>query len=158
MLTSFGGKCLTRLPALNWHDSSQRWHCSPANWIPRLILDESGGWASGAHFYRPHSKEREKLSELHSYVRAPVSQKHWQLYQNLGKQNTTEGNTQIEPALQSSCPNLVMEDFRKLRLISSFFQANPSNPKLPAYRHHQKLLTDIQQALQAVISYYVTPM
>ena len=37
----------------------------------RLILDESGGWADGAHFYLPNSTERETLSELHGYVRHP---------------------------------------------------------------------------------------
>lgn len=122
----------------------------------RLILDESGGWASGAHFYRPHSKEREKLSELHSYVRAPVSQKHWQLYQNLGKQNTTEGNTQIEAGAPIFMSEFGYGGLPEIEANFKLFQAN-GNPKLPAYRHHQKLLTDIQQALQACDLLYIYP-
>ena len=41
----------------------------------RLIVDESGGWArTAAHAYVPGSKEGVPFNEIHSYLKAPVTQ------------------------------------------------------------------------------------
>ena len=114
----------------------------------RLILDESGGWADGAHFYLPHSKERTSLSELHSYVRAPVSEKHWKLYQNLGSSDLKEGNTLIQAGAGLFVSEFGFGGLPEIEANCSLFEKQ-GNPLLPAYRHHHKILDDLRSALQA---------
>ena len=114
----------------------------------RLILDESGGWADGAHFYLPHSKERTSLSELHSYVRAPVTEKHWKLYQNLGSTDTKEGNTLIQAGASIFVSEFGFGGLPEIEANCSLFKKQ-GNPLLPAYRHHHKILDDLRCALEA---------
>ncbi len=114
----------------------------------RLILDESGGWANGAHFYLPHSTQREALTELHSYVRAPVSDKHWKLYQTLGNQDTEEGNTKIKAGAGLFVSEFGFGGWPEFEANCAQFQAE-GNPKLPAYRHHHKILKDLRDALKS---------
>ncbi|MDG1667784.1 MAG: glycoside hydrolase family 2 TIM barrel-domain containing protein [Opitutae bacterium] len=114
----------------------------------RLILDESGGWADGAHFYLPHSTERETLSELHSYVRAPVSEKHWKLYQDLGKTDTNEGNTEIKAGTGLFVSEFGFGGLPEIEANCTLFEEH-GNPKLPAYRHHQKILKALKHSMAA---------
>ena len=114
----------------------------------RLVLDESGGWADGAHFYLPHSTERKSLAELHSYVRAPVSEKHWELYQTLGRKDTNEGNTEIKAGAGLFVSEFGFGGLPELEANCEQFQAE-GNALLPAYRHHHKILNDLRIALSA---------
>jgi hypothetical protein len=114
----------------------------------RLVLDESGGWADGAHFYLPNSTERKSLAELHSYVRAPVSEKHWKLYQTLGNQDTVEGNTKIKAGAGLFVSEFGFGGLPELETNCEEFQAK-GNALLPAYRHHHKILNDLRAALTA---------
>ena len=114
----------------------------------RLILDESGGWADGAHFYLPNSTERETLSELHSYVRAPVSEKHWKLYQNLGKTDTNEGNTEIKAGAGLFVSEFGFGGLPEIEQNCLLFREH-GNEKLPAYRHHHKILKGLKQSMAA---------
>ena len=117
--------------------------CDPT----RLILDESGGWASGAHFYSPWEHKKVNLVELHSYVRAPVNDNHLKLYRELGQSNDIVGRTKIKagdkifisefgygglPNLESTCLK-----FRK-----------SGNSNLPIYRQHFKIKKSIETALK----------
>ena len=102
----------------------------------RLILDESGGWADGAHFYLPNSRERETLSELHSYVRAPVSEKHWKLYQDLGKTNTNEGNTEIKAGAGLFVSEFGFGGLPEIEQNCLLFRQHGNEKYQP--RHHQK--------------------
>ena len=112
----------------------------------RLILDESGGWADGAHFYLPHTQERQKLSELHSYVRAPVDQKHWELYQNIGKEDTIEGNSNIKAGSPIFMSEFGFGGWPEIETNYERFQKE-GNPLLPAFRHHAQLTKAIDKAL-----------
>lgn len=114
----------------------------------RLVLDESGGWADGAHFYLPYSTERKSLAELHSYVRAPVTEKHWKLYQTLGNTDTKEGNTEIKAGAGLFVSEFGFGGLPELEANCEQFQAE-GNPLLPAYRHHHKILNDLRAALSA---------
>ena len=114
----------------------------------RLILDESGGWADGAHFYLPNSTERETLNELHSYVRAPVSEKHWKLYQNLGKTDTNEGNTEIKAGAGLFVSEFGFGGLPEIEQNCLLFREH-GNEKLPAYRHHHKILKGLKQSMAA---------
>lgn len=114
----------------------------------RLILDESGGWANGAHFYLPFTKKREALSELHSYVRAPVNEKHWKLYQGLGNCDTNEGNTEIKAGKGLFVSEFGFGGLPEIGTNCELFEAQ-GNALLPAYRQHQKLRKDIQAAIQS---------
>lgn len=114
----------------------------------RLILDESGGWASGAHFYLPHSTEKQTLSELHSYVRAPVSEKHWKLYQDLGKTDTNEGNTEIKAGTGLFVSEFGFGGLPEIEKNCQLFQKH-GNEKLPAYRHHHQILDALKQSMDA---------
>lgn len=114
----------------------------------RLVLDESGGWAEGAHFYLPHSRKRQRLCELHSYVRAPLDQNHWELYQNIGSVDTVEGNTQINAGTPIFMSEFGFGGWPEIETNYRLFQEQ-SNPKLPAYRHHEKLTKDMSEALIA---------
>ncbi len=114
----------------------------------RLILDESGGWADGAHFYLPNSTERETLSELHSYVRAPVSEKHWKLYQNLGKTDTNEGNTEIKAGAGLFVSEFGFGGLPEIEQNCLLFREH-GNEKLPAYRHHHKILKGLKESMAA---------
>ena len=113
----------------------------------RLILDESGGWASGAHFYLPNSKEPTDLSEVHSYVRAPVSEKNFAIYQNLGNDATTEGNTKVEAGIGIFMSEFGYGGLPEIEANCQRFQAE-GNPKLPAYRHLHSLKKALKQALK----------
>ena len=114
----------------------------------RLILDESGGWADGAHFYLPNSTERETLSELHSYVRAPVSEKHWKLYQDLGKADTNEGNTEIKAGAGLFVSEFGFGGLPEIEQNCLLFREH-GNEKLPAYRHHHKILKGLKESMAA---------
>jgi len=114
----------------------------------RLILDESGGWADGAHFYLPNSTERETLSELHSYVRAPVSEKHWKLYQDLGKTDTNEGNTMIKAGAGLFVSEFGFGGLPEIEQNCLLFRQH-GNEKLPAYRHHHKILKGLKESMAA---------
>ena len=114
----------------------------------RLILDESGGWADGAHFYLPNSTERETLSELHSYVRAPVSEKHWKLYQDLGKTDTNEGNTEIKAGAGLFVSEFGFGGLPEIEQNCLLFREH-GNEKLPAYRHHHKILKGLKESMAA---------
>lgn len=110
----------------------------------RLILDESGGWADGAHFYLPYSRKREKLAELHSYVRAPVSEKHFKLYQNLGTTDTHEGNTEIKAGTPIFMSEFGFGGLPEIETNYTLFQKH-GNPLLPNHRRHRELLQDIKK-------------
>jgi hypothetical protein len=114
----------------------------------RLILDESGGWANGAHFYLPKSTQRETLSELHSYVRAPVSEKHWKLYQDLGKADINEGNTEIKAGTGLFVSEFGFGGLPEIEQNCLLFSKH-GNEKLPAYRHHHKILKGLKQSMAA---------
>lgn len=114
----------------------------------RLILDESGGWADGAHFYLPYSTERQTLSELHSYVRAPVSEKHWKLYQDLGKTDTNEGNTAIKAGTKIFVSEFGFGGLPEIEKNCQLFREH-GNEKLPAYRQHHKILKALKHSMGA---------
>lgn len=114
----------------------------------RLVLDESGGWADGAHFYLPNSDKIESLSELHSYVRAPVSDYFWQLYQDLGKRDIVEGNVEIKKDSGIFVSEFGFGGLPEFEENCRLFKEH-GNPKLPAYRHHHKILKDLQDAMAA---------
>ena len=114
----------------------------------RLVLDESGGWADGAHFYLPKSDKIESLSELHSYVRAPVSDYFWQLYQDLGKRDIVEGNVEIKKDSGIFVSEFGFGGLPEFEENCRLFKEH-GNPKLPAYRHHHKILKDLQDAMSA---------
>ena len=114
----------------------------------RLILDESGGWSSGAHFYKPKSYERQKLAELHSYVRAPVNERHWNLYQNLGNQDTKEGKTKIKAGVGIFVSEFGFGGLPEIEANFLKFKKF-GNQKLPAYRHFERLFHDLKAAIQA---------
>ena len=122
----------------------------------RLILDESGGWASGAHFYHPHTTERKKLAELHSYVRAPVSNKHWQLYQSLGLSNIKEGHTEIKSGMGIFVSEFGFGGLPEIDANCRRFQQH-GNAKLPAYRHFHKLQKDLNNAIDACELRHIYP-
>lgn len=114
----------------------------------RLVLDESGGWVDGAHFYLPNSRERKSLAELHSYVRAPVSEKHWKLYQSLGHENTNIGKTNIKEGVGIFVSEFGFGGLPELEANCEKFQAE-GNALLPAYRQHHKILNDLRASLSA---------
>ena len=116
--------------------------CDPT----RLILDESGGWASGAHFYSPWEHEKMNLVELHSYVRAPVSNKHLKLYKNLGKSNDIVGRTKIKTGDKIFISEFGYGGLPNLESTCLKFKKS-GNPNLPIYRQHFKIKKAIEIAL-----------
>ncbi|MEX0326492.1 MAG: glycoside hydrolase family 2 protein [Puniceicoccaceae bacterium] len=113
----------------------------------RLVLDESGGWADGAHFYLPNSEKIESLTELHSYVRAPVSDYFWQLYQDLGKRDIVEGKVEIQKDSGIFVSEFGFGGLPEFEENCRLFEEH-GNPKLPAYRHHHKILKDLRSAME----------
>mgnify|MGYP007000157298 len=107
-----------------------------------------GGWADGAHFYLPYSRERKSLSELHSYVRAPVSEKHWKLYQSLGSSDIKEGNTEIQAGAGLFVSEFGFGGLPEIQANCELFESH-GNPLLPAYRQHHKIQKHLSDALRA---------
>jgi beta-galactosidase len=114
----------------------------------RLVLDESGGWASGAHFYLPGSTDKKDLCEVHSYVRAPVSDFFWNRYRTLGTEETIEGHTEIKRGAGIFMSEFGFGGLPEIEENCRLFSKH-GNPKLPAYRQHHKLLQDLKSALKA---------
>jgi hypothetical protein len=114
----------------------------------RLVLDESGGWADGAHFYLPNSEEIKSLCEVHSYVRAPVSDFFLQLYRDLGERDINEGHTEIKKGSGIFMSEFGFGGLPEFEENCRLF-AEHGNPKLPAYRHHHKILKDLREAMGA---------
>jgi beta-galactosidase len=114
----------------------------------RLVLDESGGWATGAHFYLPGSKEIKPVCELHSYVRAPVSDTHWLLYQHLGAKEEEVGGTKIMPGQAIFVSEFGYGGWPEFKVCSALF-AEKGNPALPAYRQCHRLAESLSKAITA---------
>lgn len=117
-------------------------NCDPT----RLILDESGGWASGAHFYSPWKHIKMDLVELHSYVRAPVSNKHLELYKYLGNSNDIVGRTKIKRGDKIFISEFGYGGLPNLDSTCLKFEKS-GNPLLPIYRQHYKIKQSIEKAL-----------
>ena len=92
--------------------------------------------------------QRETLSELHSYVRAPVSEKHWKLYQDLGKSDTNEGNTEIKAGAGLFVSEFGFGGLPEIEQNCLLFRQH-GNEKLPAYRHHHKILKGLKESMAA---------
>ena len=117
--------------------------CDPT----RLILDESGGWASGAHFYSPWEHKKLNLVELHSYVRAPVNDAHLKLYRDLGKSNDIVGRTKIKAGDKIFISEFGYGGLPNLESTCLKFEKS-GNPNLPIYRQHFKIKKAIELALE----------
>src|SRR5574340_711423 len=115
----------------------------------RIVIDESGGWAGGAHAYAPYGYEPEAINELHSYLRAPVEPRTYNYYRTVAQPgfdrsmlgwsvlNSPDGLTFMSEVGYGSWPDLPANVERYKR---------EGNPLTPDYRYHVKLLESIEKA------------
>ena len=115
----------------------------------RLIVDESGGWAGGAHAYLPYRAEPTPISEVHSYLRAPVDDWIYDFYASLGSPGAKPrrgGRSPIKPDTllfvsevgYGSLPDLPANCRR---------YARDGNPITPDYRYHHAMLASLDRCL-----------
>ncbi|MCK4773784.1 MAG: hypothetical protein KAT30_03320, partial [Candidatus Krumholzibacteria bacterium] len=123
----------------------------------RLILDESGGFASGANIYLPYQNEPEKFNDVHTYPGAPVNDVAYDKFLALSKtqseiealklrakssvrSGTTPGlMTVVSEVGYGSLPDLVANNTRF---------AKDGNPLVPPYRYHKMLAESFRAALK----------
>ena len=79
-------------------------------------------------------------------MRAPVSEKHWKLYQNLGKTDTNEGNTEIKAGAGLFVSEFGFGGLPEIEQNCLLFREH-GNEKLPAYRHHHKILKGLKESM-----------
>jgi len=117
----------------------------------RVVVDESGGWADGAHAYPPHSFDAEAINEVHSYLPAPVSPRTVNFYLTLGqpgfdvsmlgrsKIRAPNGLMFVSEVGYGGLPDLPAN-------IAEYRRAG--NPLTPDYRYHLSLLDEFTQAIR----------
>jgi beta-galactosidase len=116
----------------------------------RIIIDESGGWADGAHAYPPYGREPEAINEIHSYLPAPVAPRTYDFYLSVGRPGSDtkilggrnqlrEGMVFVSEVGYGGLPDLPANVERYMR---------EGNPLTPDYRFTRKLLDSIQQAMR----------
>lgn len=115
----------------------------------RMVIDESGGWAEGAHAYPPYGYEPEAINEVHSYKPAPVEPRTYDLYLHLPQQGSDarmlgrsvmkapDGLILVSEVGYGSWPDLPANVERYKR---------EGNPLTPDYRYHVMLLEGIEKA------------
>lgn len=115
----------------------------------RIVIDESGGWADGAHAYPPHGYEPEAINELHSYLRAPVEPRTYNFYRTVAQPGydstmlgwskliAPQGLTFMSEVGYGAWPDLPANVAQYKR---------EGNPLTPDYRYHVMLLESIEKA------------
>lgn len=115
----------------------------------RIVIDESGGWAEGAHAYPPYSYEPVAINEVHSYKPAPVSPQTYDLYLHLPQggsdprmlgrsaMKAPDGLIFVSEVGYGAFPDLPANVARYKR---------EGNPLTPDYRYHVLLLEGIERA------------
>jgi beta-galactosidase len=104
----------------------------------RLIIDESGGFAGGAHLYLPGSMEPEPFHDIHAYPGAPLNGRDYH-----GLLTRAQGTKQLAFVSEigyGSLPDLVANNAR--------FAAE-GNPLTPPYRYHRELAESLRSTLAA---------
>jgi len=118
----------------------------------RIVVDESGGWAGGAHAYLPYSYESQPINEIHSYRPSPVDPQTYQSYLGLGrpgfdtsslaqsrsKMRAPDGIIFISEVGYGGLPDLPANVAQYQR---------EGNPLTPDYRSHVSLLAGIGKAM-----------
>jgi hypothetical protein len=117
----------------------------------RIVVDESGGWAEGAHAYPPYGYEAVAINEVHSYKPAPVEPRTYDLYLHLPKQGSDvrtlgrsamkapDGLILVSEVGYGAWPDLPANVERYKR---------EGNPLTPDYRYHVMLLEGIEKAVR----------
>jgi beta-galactosidase len=115
----------------------------------RMVIDESGGWAEGAHAYPPYSYEPQAINEIHSYKRAPVESQTYDFYLHLAQpgfdvgpvgrsqMKAPDGLMFVSEVGYGGLPDLPanVEQYKR-----------EGNPLTPDYRYSVALLESIQKA------------
>ena len=117
----------------------------------RVVIDESGGWADGAHVYPPYSFDAGPINEIHSYLPAPVSPRSYNFYLTLGYPGfdvSMLGRSQIR------APNGLMfvsevgyGGLPDLPANVAEYRRD-GNPLTPDYRYHLSLLDEFTKAIR----------
>ena len=117
----------------------------------RIVIDESGGWAEGAHLYPPYSYEAEPINEIHSYLPAPVAPRTYDFYSRLGQPGF---DAKMLGRSQMLAPNglvFVSEvgygGLPDLPANFAQYQAK-GNPLTPDYRYTGRLLQGFEKAMR----------
>ncbi len=119
----------------------------------RIVIDESGGWAGGAAAYPPYGYEPEPINEVHSYLRAPVEPRTYNLYLQLARPGfdgkvlgrsalrAPDGLVFVSEVGYGGLPDLPanVEQYKR-----------EGNPLTPDYRLHHRMLEQLQGAMRAM--------
>ena len=117
----------------------------------RLIVDESGGWAGGAHAYLPFSCDPVPISEIHSYLRSPVDARTYDFYRSVGGPD--------EAARPRPTGRSILRKGTLLFVSEVGYGALPDlpanceryrregNPLTPDYRYHHSLLASLEACM-----------
>ncbi|MCU0914934.1 MAG: hypothetical protein MUC88_10270, partial [Planctomycetes bacterium] len=123
----------------------------------RLILDESGGWAQGAHMYLPYESEPTKFNDIHDY---PGPQIHDEVYTKLLLTGSKTHEEMKKMGLGGRLPGKnvlpgLMSFFSELGygslpdLVDNNRQfAETGNPLVPPTVYHRRLADGHRQALK----------
>ena len=117
----------------------------------RLIIDESGGWANGAQAYVPGSKDGVPLNEIHSYLRAPVTQVIYDDYAHMAHEGYEEnwqqsGRSKIVPGAVTIVSEVGFGGFPDLASNMLDFRAR-GNPLTPTYWSHERLYNTLAEIM-----------
>ena len=117
----------------------------------RVVVDESGGWADGAHAYAPFSYDPEPINEIHSYLPAPVSPRSTNFYLTLGRpgfDKTMLGRSKIiAPDGLMFVSEVGYGGLPDLPANVAEYKKD-GNPLTPDYRYHLSLLDGFAKAMR----------
>ena len=117
----------------------------------RIVMDESGGWADGAHVYPPHGYEAEPINEIHSYLPSPVDARTYNFYLRLGRPGFDAkmlGRSQMRaPDGLFFVSEVGYGGLPDLPANVAQYKAK-GNPLTPDYRYTVRLLEGIEKAMR----------
>ena len=118
----------------------------------RIVIDQSGGWSGGSSAYLPHHYETEPISDLHSYLPAPVNARTYDFYRHLANPGF-DATEMLGYSVMAAPDQLVFVSEMGYgglpdlpANVRQFDQTG--NPLTPAYRYHHSLLVSIQKAMR----------
>ncbi|MCC2685042.1 MAG: beta-galactosidase [Paenibacillaceae bacterium] len=124
----------------------------------RIIIDESGGFAGGAHVYLPGGTEPICFNDVHSYPGSPLNADGYDMFLSLGKtpEQMAEMNINqpmrspsvIEPGLLTNITEIGYGSIPMLEDNVEQYEKT-GNPLTPDYRYHRLLLSSYKKVLQS---------
>ena len=117
----------------------------------RIVMDESGGWADGAHIYPPGAYEGEPINEIHSYLPSPVDARTYNFYSRLGRPGFDAkmlGKSQMKaPGGLIFVSEVGYGGLPDVPANVAQYKAK-GNPLTPDYRYTVRLLEGIEKAMR----------